>query len=229
MFAISLHHGRPGTHTGVSEAFKKGHVGSSLRWRLDLLKTLPGNSLLEAVSEATSKISNIERLPWCLTHGDLVPANIMVDPSTGHLTGLIDWAEGEWLPFGVGLYGLEEVLGFGDAQTGFRFYEEHEQLRTVFWDKFIELTTTGEAESLTWIQDAGLAQKLGILLWRGIAFEDGRIDRVVEAGRDDFELQKLSLFLKARSQPMGANGSAEQHIETFPVAQTLDHKPAKIL
>ncbi|KAH6998625.1 hypothetical protein BKA56DRAFT_568132 [Ilyonectria sp. MPI-CAGE-AT-0026] len=200
MFAIGLHHGRPGIHASEDETFKKGQIGSSLRWRLNLLKTLSESFLLDTVSDVASRIGHIEGLPWCLTHGDLVPANIMVDPSTGHLTGLIDWAEGEWLPFGVGLYGLEEVLGSEDAQAGFRFFEDHEQLRAVFWNKLLELTATRDAESLSWVQDAGLAQKLGILLWRGIAFEDGRIDRVVETGRDDIELQKLRLFLEASSQ-----------------------------
>ncbi|KAH7162505.1 hypothetical protein B0J13DRAFT_536205 [Dactylonectria estremocensis] len=230
MFAISLHHGRPGTYTGDNEAIKKGHVGSSLRWRLDLLKQLRESFLREAVNETASMIDKIEDLPWCLTHGDLVPANIMVDPSTGRLTGLIDWAEGEWLPFGIGLYGLEEVLGFEDGLTGFQFCEEHSQLRMAFWSKLIELTAVAEMDSSSsWIQDAGLAQKLGILLWRGIAFEDGRIDRVVEAGRDDLELQKLRLFLSASCLPAVQNDDTEQKIESLKEGEIIERRHVEMI
>ncbi|KAH7170410.1 hypothetical protein EDB81DRAFT_876438 [Dactylonectria macrodidyma] len=226
MFAISLHHGRLGTDTGDDEGFTKGHVGSSIRWRLDLLKRLREKLLRDAVNETASRIDKIEGLPWCLTHGDLVPANIMVDPSTGHLTGLIDWAEGEWLPFGIGLYGLEEALGSEDGLTGFQFCEDHNQLRIAFWGKLIELTAVAEMDSSSlWIQNAGLAQKLGILLWRGIAFEDGRIDRLVEAGRDDLELQKLRLFLSATCVPGVLNDDNEQKLEFLKEGEILELKP----
>ena len=184
----------------------KGKVGGSLRWRVELLKGLPKRQLAGHAARIQRGLSSIEELPWCLTHGDLVPANIMVDPATGRLSGLIDWAEGEWLPFGVGLYGLEEVLGEEDGEgQQFRYYPEHEGLRRRFWARFLHLLEEGElagARSGTgtgraFLRDVDAARRLGIMLWRGIAFDDGRIDRAVEAGRDDAELRKLELFLQA--------------------------------
>ncbi|KAJ3476769.1 hypothetical protein NLI96_g10933 [Meripilus lineatus] len=32
------------------------------------------------------------------THGDLIQHNIMVDPKSGHITGIIDWESAAWMP-----------------------------------------------------------------------------------------------------------------------------------
>lgn len=192
VFALSFR------HQCRSDNVTKGQIGTSLRQRLELLKGLCGEDLGHRVTELCQEITTIEGMPWCLTHGDLVPANIMVDPVSGHLTGLIDWAEGEWLPFGIGLYGLEEVLGEEVRAKGFQYYPEHEELRDLFWERIFDKTAQS-LYNLPSLRHTKLSRDLGILLWRGIAFEDGRIDRVAETGRDDSELHKLELFLKARN------------------------------
>ncbi|KAL7791036.1 hypothetical protein V8C37DRAFT_410622 [Trichoderma ceciliae] len=181
-------------------ALLKGRIGESMRWRLKLLDGLPGEDLLRHVSEAQGRLDSVEASDWCLTHGDLLPGNIMVDAETGRLTGLIDWAEAEWLPFGMALYGVEEALGEDVPSQGFKYYEDHEELRQLFWKKFLSFATRGESLATELrLGDAEASRKLGILLWRGIAFDDGRMDRAVEAGRDDSEIQKLRLFLNAPS------------------------------
>ncbi|KAK0389339.1 hypothetical protein NLU13_2914 [Sarocladium strictum] len=174
---------------------QKGKVGSSLAWRVRLLQGVVSEEVSTVLAQVRGSLSEIENLPWCLTHGDLVPANIMLDPSTGRLCGLIDWAEGEYLPFGVGLYGLEEVLG--TTQGGhFQYHSFHRLLRAEFWLRFHGyLCGQGVHIGTSEFQCIMLARKLGILLWRGIAFAEGRIDRVVEVGVDDGELHKLHLFL----------------------------------
>ncbi|POR36455.1 Putative very-long-chain (3R)-3-hydroxyacyl-CoA dehydratase [Tolypocladium paradoxum] len=204
VFAVSYHRRRPLHRRGSreSDAVAKGKIGNSLRWRLDMLKDLPGEQLAHHVSAAKRNIRAIEQLPWCLTHGDLVASNILVDAETGHLTGLVDWAEGEWLPLGIGLYGLDELLGHEAAApgTGFQYFDDHEGLRQVFWDRFLYLCRDGfELGTGLRLKEVQLARNMGIMLWRGIAFDDGRIDRVVQAGRDDSELHKLQLFLNAPS------------------------------
>ncbi|PNP57812.1 hypothetical protein THARTR1_01970 [Trichoderma harzianum] len=194
VFAMGFRGRQPlGDVAKLAGSISKGRIGESMRWRLGLLNGLPGDDLLRHVSEAQSRLDDVEASDWCLTHGDVLPGNMMVDAKTGRLTGLIDWAEAEWLPFGMALYGVEEVLGEDVPSEGFRYYHDHEELRQVFWSKFLSLTRR-EAIQLRQVE---AARKLGILLWRGIAFDDGRIDRVVEAGRDDSEIQKLRLFLEA--------------------------------
>lgn len=181
----------------------KGKIGESMRWRLTLLKGLPEKDLITHVSEAQAQLEMVAASSWCLTHGDLLPGNMMVDAETGHLTGLIDWAEAEWLPFGMALYGIEEVLGedmhFPTGGFKFKYYDDHEELRRLFWDEFLSLIRRdGREIQLREVEaEAEAARKLGILLWRGIAFDDGKIDRVVETGRDDSEIHKLRLFLEA--------------------------------
>jgi hypothetical protein len=185
-------------------AMTKGRIGESMRWRLNLLNGLPEKDLLAHVSEAQAQLDMVEASNWCVTHGDLLPGNMMVDAETGHLTGLIDWTEAEWLPFGMALYGVEEVLGEDRpcSEGGFRYYDDHEELRRLFWDEFLSFIGRDGITSdyrLGLLREAEAARKLGILLWRGIAFDDGKMDRVVEVGRDDSEIQKLRLFLEVPS------------------------------
>ncbi|KAL6911127.1 hypothetical protein GGI43DRAFT_379059 [Trichoderma evansii] len=42
-------------------------------------------------------------IPWTLNHDDLCESNVMVNPTTGALTGYIDWAETAILPFSLAL------------------------------------------------------------------------------------------------------------------------------
>ena len=198
LFATSCRRGKQYAQGGWG-SFAKGHVGSSLSSRLQILRDLPDAKIRETVGQLQQSINALQcDAKWCLTHGDLVPANIMVCPVTGHLTGLIDWAEGEWLPFGVGLYGLEEVLG-EEMDGGFQYYPDHIELRDLFWRRFTQEADLrlGEFLGSQWVTDLGACRRLGILLWRGLAFDDGRIDRVVDEKRDAMELCKLRAFLAA--------------------------------
>ncbi|KAL7819781.1 hypothetical protein V8C26DRAFT_28026 [Trichoderma gracile] len=182
------------------EDIPQGRIGESMQWRLDLLSGLsPQDADLQRhVSEAQTHFHSIQSSDWCLTHGDLLPANILVNPKTGRLTGLIDWAEAEWLPFGMALYGIEEVLGEAIVPSqGFSYCADHRELRQLFWCEFLSLTRRRHMSNMIQMQSVEAARKLGILFWRGIAFDDGRMDRVLEEGRDEEEMQKLRLFLGA--------------------------------
>jgi len=136
-------------------------------------------------------VQEITSLPWVLTHGDLVPGNIMLSPSSGHLTGLVDWAEAEVLPFGLCLYGLEEILG-EMTESGWRYHPEAKRLTEVFWAQLRK----GIGDVKRKRMKIESARKAGILLWWGIAWDDGRIDRVVEDGRDGVEVARLDAFLR---------------------------------
>ena len=47
----------------------------------------------------------------------------------------------------------------------------------------------------TVLEAVKLSRDLGVLLWHGIAFDDGAIDRVVQEGRDIDEIHRLDAFL----------------------------------
>ena len=175
----------------------KRTVGSSLRWRLESMAVRLPRRFHGIVRSILVDLPNIENLPWAFSHGDLLPSNVMVYPESGRIAGLLDWAEAEYLPFGVGMYGLEELLG-QDKNGRFVPYPEADYLRKLYWGGLLgaipELSRDSRRVALV-----KKAQVLGILLWHGIAFDDGRLDRVVEEGRDDAEVERLDAFLIAPS------------------------------
>ena len=128
------------------------------------------------------------------------------------ITGLLDWAESEPLPFGILLYGLEELLGRSVSVGGgdipdidlhggqyppqgsvFEYLDGAEALRELFWEELLVLVPSlkdvGFRDRVEW------ARVAGILLWHGFAWDDGRLDRVVEEGKDDEEVQRLGVML----------------------------------
>ncbi|TDZ23615.1 hypothetical protein Cob_v002908 [Colletotrichum orbiculare MAFF 240422] len=175
----------------------RGRVGSSLRWRLGLMADELPREFGDVARGVMRAMDDIEGLPWVITHGDLVADNIMVESEgdgAGRLVGLIDWAEAEWLPFGVGLYGLEEVLGQDVGaddtdKTRFEYYPDAMELRAMFWVEVAKVVDDEDA-----IRTAKMAQVLGVLLWRGIAFDDGALSRVVNE-EDWWDVQRLRTWL----------------------------------
>lgn len=143
-----------------------------------------------------------EELPWCLTHGDPIPNNIMVDAMSGHLTELIDRAEAEWLPFAVGLYGLEEVLGEDAAPGRFQYYGNEAALRRDFWTTLAGLGGRGRIHRACsrrkWSTLSCLAN------WASCCGEASPSITVASTvplkwAKDDAELPKLELSLSAPS------------------------------
>jgi hypothetical protein len=60
-------------------------------------------------------------------HDDLLENNIYVDEATGHIIGIVDWADAMIAPFGVSLGGLETVLGV-QTSSCWHFYPNHVEL-----------------------------------------------------------------------------------------------------
>lgn len=173
-----------------------GMIGSSIRCRLEQLnKELPPR-FQPIARKILSQMSLIDTLPVVLTHGDVVPSNIMLDQTTGHLCGLVDWAEAEILPFGICLYGLEEILGYM-ANGVFLYHTDSEQARASFWAR-LQRDVPELLEEST-LKAVMLARDLGILLWYGFAFDDGAINRVVQEGRDIQEICYLDALLSHHS------------------------------
>jgi len=175
-----------------AEELPLGQIGRSLVTRLEHLSEELPSRFQPTVRNVLRNLHRIEALPWVLTHGDIVAANIMVHPSTGRLTGMVDWAEAERLPFGTCLYGLEEILGEMTA-TGFQYYGDADDVRALFWTQLQR--NVPELEQKPLLDAVKLARDLGVLLWHGIAFDNGAIDRVVQEGRDVEEIQRLDAFL----------------------------------
>lgn len=200
--AIGLNSARSASDPAVSSL--RGRVGGSIRWRLQEMRTHLPARFQPAVRDILDRVGDIEALPWVLTHGDVVPANMMVkksqNPSPGGfvLSGFLDWAEAEYLPFGVGTYGLEALLGEAAGGGRFGYYPEAQELREYFWlrleAEIPELRHQFGPEGFK--KNVEAAHTLGVLLWHGIAFDNGRLDRVVDEGKleDEEEVRILDLF-----------------------------------
>lgn len=118
-----------------------------------------------------------------LNHGDLIPSNVLVDPESWVVTGLVDWAEAEWLPFGTCLYGIEHLLGEMKSENVgrwvqrqmWKYFEESREMRRGFWEAMVRVSPGLEGR---WAE-VGCMRDIGVLLWYGFAWDDGKIDRVV--------------------------------------------------
>ncbi|KAH9211813.1 hypothetical protein DL95DRAFT_369184 [Leptodontidium sp. 2 PMI_412] len=77
--------------------------------------------------------------PMVLQHDDLLENNIHVDEATGHITGIVDWADAMIAPFGVSLASMEVVLGI-QTRTNWHFHPNHNSLRELFWKTFYQVT-----------------------------------------------------------------------------------------
>ncbi|TLD30761.1 hypothetical protein PspLS_02090 [Pyricularia sp. CBS 133598] len=188
-----------------------GRVGSSLHHRLEILRDRLPERFQPFARSSLDYLREVEStMPWVLTHGDVVPGNIMVDPQGPQISGILDWAEAEWLPMGIQLYGLEELLGEstgGDSSTQyppplsvFRYFADAQKLREAFWEE-MNLRWT-ETPTSTLREDLSKCRVIGVLLWHGIAWDGGKLDRVVQEGIDDAEIQRLDLFLLGKEAPL---------------------------
>ncbi|KAF7930804.1 hypothetical protein BELL_0149g00010 [Botrytis elliptica] len=183
-----------GWHRKDCVSLPRGIVGSSLLSRLELLcKNLPIR-FQPLAKRIRRDMRFVESMPWVLTHGDIIPSNIMINPLTHHLTGLVDWAEAEPLPFGTCFYGLEEILG-ELTPIGFRYHADATYLRNIFWIELVTLIPELKQDEV--MRTVQLARDLGVLLWHGIAWDDGAINRVVMEERDEDadEIRRLDAFL----------------------------------
>lgn len=138
------------------------------------------------ILELTECLDSIfENLPMVLTHGDLCEMNFLVDEHSGHLTGVIDWAEAEILPFGFNLWGVENLLGYMDG-NGWNYFEGYEDLRAVFWETFYSAVVVAEEEDgvrasevLCQKQDTiNVARRMGILFRYGFFWDEDLREKV---------------------------------------------------
>ncbi|TAQ87854.1 hypothetical protein B7494_g3812 [Chlorociboria aeruginascens] len=182
-----------GWHQGSNKNLPLGSVGVSITPRLRALSSQLPIRFRAKARNILRSLHKIEALPWVLTHGDLVPSNIMVDASSCALSGFVDWgAESEYLPFGICFYGLEEILGELKPQ-GFEYHPNADYLRQVFWTELCDRVLDLQKNSV--LEAVKLARNLGVLLWHGIAFDNGAINRVVQEDRDIDEIRRLDAFL----------------------------------
>jgi hypothetical protein len=195
----------------VDKSYRTGRVGSRIDAKIEQLSTqLPTPELRTIAEWALSLLPHLDTLPVVLTHGDIVPSNIMVHPDSGMLRGMVDWVEAEFLPFGISFYGLEYLLGFPskrrdsmtDSATTFVYYDCALELRSHFWStiqrKIPELKNDPQV-----LKALHVAKIVGTLLWFGFAWDEGAINRVITPEDDSEALAYLEAFLLAEIDAWG--------------------------
>ncbi len=81
------------------------------------------------------------------------------------------------LPFGLALYGLENVLGYMDGE-GWHYFEQESALRESFWRVFRE--QTGVEEDV--MDSIEVARMVGLFYRYGFVFDGKEVVRVVGEG-----------------------------------------------
>ncbi|CAJ2506272.1 Uu.00g004020.m01.CDS01 [Anthostomella pinea] len=125
--------------------------------------------------------------PKVLTHGDFSKRNILLDPQTFAVTGIVDWSLASIRPFGLDLELLLDLRGFsnddddGAAEYTTTEYTCHEKLEDVFWEEFWALAGVEGVKRRSHVKRvAMLAAKLDALMKYGFQLEKdgGETDRL---------------------------------------------------
>nr|POE47799.1 hypothetical protein CFP56_01128 [Quercus suber] len=168
----------------LSQVTKADRCNAALQ---ELLIALP-EEFHKAINRVKDHLESILALPWVLMHTDLAAGNMLVDPSTGHLTGVVDCAEATMEPFGLALWGLEDILGSHGPQ-GYTYSIESKTGYDLFRQIFMSETGfDGDAELLEW------ARLLGIFI-RHCYIWDSILKARVPISQD-LDLQLLRICVK---------------------------------
>lgn len=128
--------------------------------------------------------------PLVVTHGDLSEMNILANPETGEITGIIDWAEAGIQPFGFALYVLDNILGYLTPH-GWVVHHTAAPLRDEFWRVVNQLVGGLSQSDMELIQLARLA---GLFLRYGIPYRPGR-KGVVGIGGSNTSIKVLDALI----------------------------------
>jgi len=157
-----------------------------------LVDALP-ERFLPAITEVQAALPSLLDgcYPVVLTHGDLNEMNILIDPNSGEITGIVAWSSASIQPFGVTLYALENALGIMRS-GGWEWYDNVDYLRDAFWRVFKEQTGLPETQ-MGLIKVAG---KAGILIRYGTAYDSGfsGLVGVRDQNSEDFRYLDALLF-----------------------------------
>ncbi|KND92257.1 hypothetical protein TOPH_02972 [Tolypocladium ophioglossoides CBS 100239] len=129
--------------------------------------------------------------PVVLTHGDLNEMNILVDHASGKITGVVDWAEASFHPFGFALYALDNALG-SMGPNGWEYFDNADDLRDEFWSTFSRLVG-GLSESR--MESIRLARVAGLLIRYGTPYDRGFGGMVGVRDPSDASLRYLDALL----------------------------------
>lgn len=117
--------------------------------------------------------------------------NILANPSTGEITGIIDWAEVSIQPFGFALYALDNMLGYL-TPTGWVAHSTAGHLRDEFRTKFRTLVAGVSQSEMELIR---LARLTGLFLRYGMPHKSGRKGILGVGGTSNASIKMLEALI----------------------------------
>lgn len=130
-----------------------------------LLHALPPR-FQHVVQRCLQALPSIMALPIVLAHKDFGDFNMLVDPDTCHLLGVIDWAEAKREPFGVNLYSVENLMSKFHLRNGAIRYPHYDTLYDTFWQTLQAEIGSANLSDAT-VGTIRSAMLLGLLLAHG--------------------------------------------------------------
>lgn len=136
---------------------------------LDMLFLELPESLHLTINKVRENLSLLFRpdFPMVLQHDNLLENNFHVEEATGHITGIVDWANAKVAPDGISLGELEVVLGI-QTNSDWYFHPSHVRLRKQFWNTFD--SEIGEVSDLD-RRSMEVARLMGLLRMHGIEWK----------------------------------------------------------
>lgn len=142
-----------------------------------LRKTLPAH-FQPVIEVCISSLDDILSLPHVPQHADLCDTNILVEPESGKITGVLDWSDAQVLPFGLNLHAVEAFTVHLNLDPEGLESSDHKAMQTVFWETLGKEVGSLSEEAIRTIKKASA---LGVLMGWGFAGE-GEERKVVDLG-----------------------------------------------
>lgn len=162
--------------------------------RLNILAAGLSSCLTQTILHLSKDAEQLfsDSYPFTLTHTDLNETNVLVDPLTGHLTGVTDWVDAKIQPFGFSLYGVQNILGHMDKE-GWHFCDSYKADEDLFWDTF-ESEVKDTSFSVDDLKKVKTAKYIGIAIRYGLNWS--RESDSLSVTEDDSQLKYLNAFLQ---------------------------------
>lgn len=121
----------------VDQAYLDGLRNKCDRELRLLLDSLP-DRFRPIIQRSLDSIPAVFSLPAVLLHKDFGDVNIIVDDTSCHLVGVIDWAEAEIGPFGLNIEFVQPLISKFHLKNGWIRYDDYDILQETFWNVFRE-------------------------------------------------------------------------------------------
>jgi hypothetical protein len=120
--------------------------------------------ITRCVTAIQRNISLVDALPIILAHSDLVPENLLVEPTTGNITAVIDWNGATFERVGYNLHFAEHLFGCMTLDSGWMDYSDRKAVEEVFRSRLrVLLLEQGVDDPEKLLYSMELSKAVGIL------------------------------------------------------------------